>query len=186
MDEKETFEKLISRPPETLRSRFKISHGMVLNLLQRDEEIDDPTRRNFASLRELIAGCHEDDGAAPPALRWCSSLAPPRRHRGDEARLRRYRWSDRLARPAVRLLAYTPCRSSPVETRCRFSTPGSRTVGDLLSTRRRRSSRIRDHPAQASGSAPRSGSRRDEGGPHPVQADGEARGSSIRSRSPTG
>ncbi|MGE0640896.1 MAG: DEAD/DEAH box helicase [Thermoanaerobaculia bacterium] len=71
---KETFEKLISRPPETLRSRFKISHGMVLNLLQRDEEIDDPTRRNFASLRELIAGCHEDDGAKKRHLRFASVL----------------------------------------------------------------------------------------------------------------
>ncbi|HVT17318.1 MAG TPA: DUF3516 domain-containing protein [Thermoanaerobaculia bacterium] len=59
----ETFEKLISRPPETLKSRFRITHGMVLNLMQRDAERDDPARRNFASLRELIGRSHEDSGS---------------------------------------------------------------------------------------------------------------------------
>ncbi|KAB2962185.1 MAG: DUF3516 domain-containing protein [Thermoanaerobaculia bacterium] len=59
----ETFQRLIERPPETLRSRFRITHGMVLQLLQRDEELDDPALRNFASLREMIACCHEEEGA---------------------------------------------------------------------------------------------------------------------------
>src|ERR1700688_1164227 len=60
---RETFDKLISRPPETLKSRFRVTHGMVLNLLQRDAERDDPSRRNFGSLRELIARSHEDEGS---------------------------------------------------------------------------------------------------------------------------
>jgi superfamily II DNA/RNA helicase len=60
---RETFEKLISRPPETLKSRFRVTHGMVLNLLQRDAERDDPERRNFATLRDLIARSHEDEAA---------------------------------------------------------------------------------------------------------------------------
>jgi superfamily II DNA or RNA helicase len=60
---RETFDKLLSRPPETLRSRFRVTHGMVLNLLQRDAERDDPSRRNFDSLRELIAHSHEDEGS---------------------------------------------------------------------------------------------------------------------------
>jgi Domain of unknown function (DUF3516)/DEAD/DEAH box helicase/Helicase conserved C-terminal domain len=60
---RETFEKLISRPPETLRSRFRITHGMVLDLVQRDAERDDPSRRNFAGLRELIAHSHEDEAS---------------------------------------------------------------------------------------------------------------------------
>jgi superfamily II DNA/RNA helicase len=60
---RETFDKLISRPPETLKSRFRITHGMVLNLLQRDAERDDPSRRNFDSLRELIARSHEDEAS---------------------------------------------------------------------------------------------------------------------------
>ncbi|HEX2253768.1 MAG TPA: DUF3516 domain-containing protein [Thermoanaerobaculia bacterium] len=57
----QTFRRLIERPPETLVSRFKITHGMVLELLQRDTEADDPGRRNFASLRDLVARSHEDD-----------------------------------------------------------------------------------------------------------------------------
>ncbi|MEO8056062.1 MAG: DUF3516 domain-containing protein, partial [Acidobacteriota bacterium] len=57
----ETFQKLISRPPETLVSRFRLTHGMVLSLLQRDEA--EAPARNFASLRDLIARCHEDEGA---------------------------------------------------------------------------------------------------------------------------
>ncbi len=55
----ETFQKLIARPPETLVSRFKLTHGMVLSLLQRDEA--ERPARNFASLRDLVARCHEDD-----------------------------------------------------------------------------------------------------------------------------
>ncbi len=70
----ETFEKLIARPPETLRSRFRITHGMVLNLLQRDAEHDDPTRRNFASLRELIALCHEDEASKARHLAHAAAL----------------------------------------------------------------------------------------------------------------
>jgi superfamily II RNA helicase len=56
----ETFQKLISRAPETLVSRFRLTHGMVLALLQRDEATQ--PARNFASLRDMIARCHEDDG----------------------------------------------------------------------------------------------------------------------------
>lgn len=59
----ETFEKLIARPPETLKSRFRITHGTVLNLLQRDAELDDPNLRNFDSLRDLIRRSHEEEGA---------------------------------------------------------------------------------------------------------------------------
>ena len=59
----ETFDKLIARPPETLKSRFRVTHGMVLNLLQRDAEQDDPNLRNFDSLRDLIRRCHDEEGA---------------------------------------------------------------------------------------------------------------------------
>jgi superfamily II RNA helicase len=59
----ETFDKLMTRPPETLKSRFRVTHGMVLDLLQRDAELDDPNLRNFDSLRDLIARCHDEEGA---------------------------------------------------------------------------------------------------------------------------
>jgi hypothetical protein len=53
----------MTRPPETLKSRFRVTHGMVLDLLQRDAELDDPDLRNFDSLRDLIARCHDEEGA---------------------------------------------------------------------------------------------------------------------------
>jgi superfamily II RNA helicase len=59
----ETFDKLITRPPETLKSRFRVTHGTVLDLLQRDAELDDPDLRNFDSLRDLINRCHEEEGS---------------------------------------------------------------------------------------------------------------------------
>ncbi len=61
--DQKTFERLIARPPETLKSRFRITHGMVLNLLQYDAELDDPNRDNFDSMRAMIANCHEPIGA---------------------------------------------------------------------------------------------------------------------------
>jgi superfamily II DNA/RNA helicase len=72
---RETFDKLISRPPETLKSRFRVTHGMVLNLLQRDAERDDPSRRNFDSLRELIARSHEDEASKRRLLSEAAVLA---------------------------------------------------------------------------------------------------------------
>ncbi len=77
----ETFEKLIERSPEMLRSRFRITHGMVLDLLQRDEELNLPERDNFDSLRELIDRCHDDDAKkkstwpTPPC--WCARSPAP-------------------------------------------------------------------------------------------------------------
>ena len=69
----ETFQKLISRPPETLTSRFRLSHGMVLSLIQRDEA--EGAERNFASLRDLIARCHEDDGVKRRLAKEAAVLA---------------------------------------------------------------------------------------------------------------
>jgi hypothetical protein len=70
----ETFQKLITRPPETLKSRFRLSHGMVLNLLQRDAELNDPSHRNFSSLRELIAESHEEEGAKRRLISFAAEL----------------------------------------------------------------------------------------------------------------
>ncbi len=53
-----TFNKLIERQPEALRSSFRITAGLVVNLLQRDAEqgVQDD---NFTSLRRLIRRSHE-------------------------------------------------------------------------------------------------------------------------------
>ncbi|MXW03004.1 MAG: DUF3516 domain-containing protein [Holophagales bacterium] len=55
-----TFKRLVTHPPETLESRFRLRHGMVFDLIQADESSRNGGRRtNFASLRRLIAACHE-------------------------------------------------------------------------------------------------------------------------------
>jgi superfamily II DNA/RNA helicase len=54
-----TFQSLIHRPPETLESRFWITHSTVLSTLQRDADENDPSTDNFASLRLLIDRSHE-------------------------------------------------------------------------------------------------------------------------------
>ena len=92
----ETFDKLISRPPETLKSRFKMSHGMVLNLLQHDAEVDDPERGNFWSIRELIRRSHEDEGTKS-RLRAHAAVLVRSLYRAGILRLQRdlrssYRW----------------------------------------------------------------------------------------------
>ncbi len=73
----ETFQKLITRPPETLKSRFRITHGMVLDLLQRDAALDRDGRgapRSFAALRSLIGKCHEDDGTKARLVSHAAAL----------------------------------------------------------------------------------------------------------------
>jgi superfamily II RNA helicase len=59
----DTFNKLAARPPERLRSRFKVTSGMILDLLQRDADINDPDAGNFYSVRRLIEQCHDDDAS---------------------------------------------------------------------------------------------------------------------------
>ncbi|MBL8115707.1 MAG: DUF3516 domain-containing protein [Acidobacteria bacterium] len=69
----ETLQKLITRPPETLKSRFQLTHGMALDLLQRDSTADSGVR-NFASLRDLIARCHEDDATKARLVKHAALL----------------------------------------------------------------------------------------------------------------
>ncbi len=70
----DTFQRLIHSPPEMLQSRFRITHGMVVNLLQRDAEQNDPNHDNFASLRELITLCHEPEPSKRAHLRHAAVL----------------------------------------------------------------------------------------------------------------
>ncbi len=73
----ETFQKLISRPPETLKSRFRLTHGMILDLIQRDADDARPgglSRRNFEALRDLITRCHEEDRTKPGLIRHAALL----------------------------------------------------------------------------------------------------------------
>src|SRR4029079_3909664 len=78
----ETFERLIRQPPESLKSSFKLTHGMVLDLIQRDAELDDPGLDNFWSLRELIRRCHEDETGKRRLLRHAAQLVRSLRRTG--------------------------------------------------------------------------------------------------------
>ena len=48
---RQTFDQLVARPPETLTSRFEVSHGMVVAVLQGN---------GYRWLGELIERCHEE------------------------------------------------------------------------------------------------------------------------------
>ena len=72
--DKKTFERLRERPPEMLKSRFRVTHGMVLDLLQRDAEENIPERNNFDSLREVISRCHETDSQKAKHLSYAAML----------------------------------------------------------------------------------------------------------------
>jgi len=52
--DEQTFRRLVQAPPERLQSRFKVGHGMLLNVLSRDGD-------GCAAMRELIARSHETD-----------------------------------------------------------------------------------------------------------------------------
>ncbi len=51
---KDTFDKLVGGHPEPLRSRFRVSHAMLLNVLSREEG-------GCAAMKRLLYDCHERD-----------------------------------------------------------------------------------------------------------------------------
>jgi superfamily II RNA helicase len=53
---KDTFEKLIRSEPETLQSRFQVTHGMLLQVLGRTQE------NGARAMRDIIRRCHESEG----------------------------------------------------------------------------------------------------------------------------
>ena len=71
----DTLKKLVTNPPEKLRSRFRITPGMLVDLLQRDAAVNDPDAGNFSSARRLIADCHDDDAEKKRHLERTAQLA---------------------------------------------------------------------------------------------------------------
>jgi superfamily II DNA/RNA helicase len=59
----ETFRRLRDSSPERLQSRFRLTSGMVVDLLQRDAAENDPEHRNFHAIRQLVAESHEDEAS---------------------------------------------------------------------------------------------------------------------------
>jgi len=57
----ETFQKLIHSPTETLESRFRVGHSLVIDCLQRAEQEGDPSgQHGYRLVLQLIARSHED------------------------------------------------------------------------------------------------------------------------------
>ena len=78
----DSFNNLIRNDPEKLVSRFRITPGMVVDLLQRDAAVNDPDARNFHSLRELIRHCHDDDAGKASHLNHAAKLVRSLKHAG--------------------------------------------------------------------------------------------------------
>jgi hypothetical protein len=57
-----TFERLSTSPPEMLESRFRVTHGMLVALLQRGEA-EGVRGSGYRLLFDLIADCHEPPGS---------------------------------------------------------------------------------------------------------------------------
>jgi hypothetical protein len=66
---------VIDNPPERLGSRFRVTAGMLVDLLQRDAAVNNPDRGNFSSIRELIKNCHDDDAGKSRHLERAAQLA---------------------------------------------------------------------------------------------------------------
>ena len=71
--DKAIFEKLIEREPEPLQSRFAVSHGMMLNLLQSPANVN-AWGGGYRRLVELIAAAHDEGRAKTRHRREAATL----------------------------------------------------------------------------------------------------------------
>jgi hypothetical protein len=78
----ETFDRLRESPPEQLRSRFRLTSGMIVDLMQRDAAENDPDKGNFHSIRTLIAGSHEDETSQRKHIGRAAQLIRSLHHEG--------------------------------------------------------------------------------------------------------
>jgi len=65
---RETFEQLVARPPEALRSQFAVSHGVILGVLQRDGGAD------YGAVIRLVNRSHESDASKARQRRRAAAL----------------------------------------------------------------------------------------------------------------
>ncbi len=70
---RDTFERLVARPPETLESRFEVGHGMLVNVLQRREPEAGPGQ-GYRDLIELVARSHESEASKRRLRRRAAAL----------------------------------------------------------------------------------------------------------------
>jgi Domain of unknown function (DUF3516)/DEAD/DEAH box helicase/Helicase conserved C-terminal domain len=67
---RETFERLVSQPAEMLQSRFDVSHGMIVLILQRGTGIGS----DYRALIALVNRCHETASRKARLRRRCAAL----------------------------------------------------------------------------------------------------------------
>src|SRR5436305_2561715 len=89
-----TFERLCTRPPEPLESRFQVTHGMLLHLLQAEAETsarDTPGPQGYARLVQMVRRSHGNEGnkrihlrAAAAACRRLRAAGLVKQVRGNE------------------------------------------------------------------------------------------------------
>ncbi len=65
---RETFEELVDRPPEMLRTRFEPTHGLILSVLQR------PGGGDWATVIRIVNASHESDAAKARHRRRAAAL----------------------------------------------------------------------------------------------------------------
>ena len=70
---RDTFQRLIHQPPETLTSRFHIDHGMIVNVLQRDGAAP-LADRGYRGVIELIDRSHERPASKAKLRRHSAKL----------------------------------------------------------------------------------------------------------------
>src|SRR5262245_62190314 len=70
---RDTFERLVARPPEMLESRFAVGHGMLVNVLQRREPEAGPGQ-GYRDLIELMARSHESEASKRRLRRRAAAL----------------------------------------------------------------------------------------------------------------
>ena len=70
---RDTFQKLIHQQPETLTSRFHIDHGMIVNVLQRDDSVP-LSDRGYRGVIELIDRSHERPVSKSKLIRHAANL----------------------------------------------------------------------------------------------------------------
>ncbi len=70
---RDTFERLVTREPEPLESRFDVDHGMLLAVLQRPQE-DARRGEGYRALLDLVALSHESAGSKARLRRRAAQL----------------------------------------------------------------------------------------------------------------
>ena len=78
---RDTFERLVERPPEMLESRFDVSHGMLVNVLQRRAPEFGPGQ-GYRDLLALVLRSHERDASKRRLRRRAAALFRSLRHAG--------------------------------------------------------------------------------------------------------